>query len=184
MQGQNYSYADYLAWEGFRRVEIIQGVMIELSPVTRMHQKVCGEIFRQIFNCLIGKNAEVYLAPFAVRPFEKVGDTATLVDTVVEPDIVVISNREMLDDNGYCGAPDLIVEVVSQESQRYDCQTKFNLYAEAGVREYWLMDIHLKVAQSFLLDDGYYVAHAFGSAEDSIQSQVIDCSVDLQKVFE
>ena len=156
-----------------------------LAPPSRAHQKACGELFRQIANYLDGKKCEVYPAPFTVRLFEKQDDNTAGIDTVVEPGITVICDSDKLDDKGCKGAPDLIDEVVSPSSQRHDHLTKFNLYQQAGVREYWLVDPLSKTAQAFVLQDGYYVAVAFGTIGDVIKVHVLQgCFVELERVFE
>lgn len=82
--------------------------MLAMPP--RVHQAVVMELFRQLANFLEGKRCEVYLAPFAVRLFEKDNDIPSEVDTMVEPDISVICDPNKLDRYGCKGAPDLIVE--------------------------------------------------------------------------
>ena len=58
----------------------------------------------------------------------------------VEPDIVVICDRDKLDDKGCHGAPDWVIEIVSPSSKTMDNYKKLGAYIEAGVREYWIVD--------------------------------------------
>ena len=58
----------------------------------------------------------------------------------MEPDISVICDRDKLTDRGCTGSPDWIIEIVSPSNSSYDYITKLNLYADAGVREYWIVD--------------------------------------------
>ena len=184
-QEKHYTYADYLSWDEQERIELIQGQPNMMAPPSRAHQKACGELFRQIANYLDGKKCEAYPAPFTVRLFEKQDDNTAGIDTVVEPGITVICDSDKLDDKGCKGAPDLIDEVVSPSSQRHDHLTKFNLYQQACVREYWLVDPLSKTAQAFVLQDGYYVAVAFGTIGDVIKVHVLQgCFVELERVFE
>ena len=84
----------------------------------------------------ISKNngfCKVYPAPFAV--FLNKDDK-----TYVEPDISIICDKSKLDDRGYNGAPDWIIEIVSPASRRMDYYTKLFRYRTAGVREYWIVD--------------------------------------------
>lgn len=183
-QGKYYTYADYLTWDEQEHTELIEGTPVMMSPPSRAHQKASGEIFRQIANYLDGKKCEVYAAPFAVRLFAQQDSDAASIDTVVEPDISVICDRDKLDDQGCKGAPDLIVEIISPSSQRHDRLTKFNLYQRAGVREYWLVDPLAQTVQTFLLQEGHYAATAFGGAGDVVKVQVLEgCFVELAQVF-
>lgn len=75
----------------------------------------------------------MYPAPFAV----KLRDDR---DTIVEPDISVICDPGKLTDRGCTGAPDWIIEIVSPSNSSHDYVRKLNLYLDAGVREYWIVD--------------------------------------------
>ncbi len=61
-------------------------------------------------------------------------------DDTVEPDISVICAPEKLTDRGCTGAPDWIIEIISPSNPEHDYIRKLNLYADAGVREYWIVD--------------------------------------------
>ena len=129
-----YTFADCLTWGENERIEIINGEAVRMAPPTRAHQKISGEIFRQIANYLEGKKCEVYPAPFAVRLFERDGDTLDEVDTMVEPDLSIVCDKSKLDDHGCKEAPDMVVEVLSPSTQRHDRLVKLGLYQRAGVR--------------------------------------------------
>ncbi len=58
----------------------------------------------------------------------------------MEPDVLLICDPDKLDDRGYEGAPDWIIEIVSPASRRMDYYTKLFKYRTAGVREYWIVD--------------------------------------------
>lgn len=184
-QEKRYSLSDVLSWT--EDVELIDGVPFMMAPPVRIHQKIIMNLIKQLQNYLDGKKCEVYVAPFAVRLFEREGDTLDDVDTMVEPDISVICDPEKLDDIGCKGAPDLIIEVLSPSTRRHDRLTKFNLYQRAGVREYWIVDPSSKDVQVFLLEDGRYSAKSFGTADDAddtIQVNVLDgCRLSLSQIF-
>jgi len=181
---KRYTFADVLAWDENDRIEIINGEAFMMAPPSRAHQKISGEIFRQIANYLEGKKCEVYHAPFGVRLFEEDGDYPEDVDTMVEPDISVVCDPDKLDDSGCKGAPDLIMEILSRSTQRHDRLTKFNLYQRAGVREYWIVDPDSKSVQIFALEKGYYIAKDFGGSSDKMEVDVLDdCVIGLSTVF-
>ena len=179
-----YTFADYLTWDEDDHIELIYGYPYMMSPPLRIHQKVSGALFRQLANYLDGKKCEVYSAPFGVRLFEEEGDRPEDVNTVVEPDLVVVCDPGKLDDYGCKGAPDLVIEILSPSTRRHDRLTKYNLYQRAGVREYWIVDPTDKSVQVFTLEDGRYAAKDFGAVGDKVKVNILeDCVIDLSEVF-
>lgn len=181
---ERYTFADVLTLDDQERVELIDGAPVMMAPPSRAHQKISGELGRQLGNYLEGKKYEVYAAPFAVRLFEKAGDQPEDVDTLVEPDLSVVCDPDKLDDMGCKGAPDLIIEILSPSTQRHDRLVKYNLYQRAGVREYWIVDPAAESIQSFMLEDGRYTAADFGLPWDVLKVNVLEgCFIELSKVF-
>lgn len=183
-QEQRYTYADLLEWDDGTRYELIYGIPYMQAAPSRKHQKVIGEIFGQLRDYLKDKRCEAYVSPFAVRLFEEKEDKPYNVDTYVEPDIVVVCDPDKLDEAGCVGAPDLIIEVLSPTTNRLDRITKFNLYQQAGVKEYWLVDTDTKTVQVFTLADGHYQAkELYDSSGEAIVDVLDDCNIDLSQVF-
>ncbi len=182
---ERYTFADVLAWDEDERIEIINGEAFMMATPSRIHQEISGEIFRQLANFLEGKPCKVYPAPFGVRLFEKDGDLPEDVDTVVEPDISVICDRDKLDDHGCKGAPDMVIEILSPSSLRHDRLVKLNLYQRAGVREYWIADPENRSVMVFLPDaSGSLRLHEDYGREDVAKVNVLDgCFIELSKVF-
>ena len=181
---ERYTFADCLTWGEDERIEIINGEVVMMAPPTRAHQKISGEIFRQIANYLEGKKCEVYPAPFAARLFEVDGDTPDDVDTMVEPDISVVCDKSKLDDHGCKGAPDMVVEVLSPSTQRHDRLIKLGLYQRAGVREYWIVDPGNKTVQVLTLTNGLLLPNEVYERDGVAKVNVLDgCFVELSKVF-
>lgn len=180
-----YTFADCLTWGENERIEIIDGETFIMATPSRIHQKISGELFRQLANYLEGKKCEVYPAPFGVRLFEQDGDRPEDVDTVVEPDISVVCDRSKLDKHGCKGAPDLIVEILSPSSLRHDRLVKLNLYQRAGVREYWIADPENRSVMVFLPDsNGSFRLREDYGWEDVAKVNVLDgCFIELNKVF-
>jgi len=134
-----YTYRDYLNWPDDIRTELIDGVIYDMSAPSRVHQKVSGELFRQIANFLEDKACEVYHAPFDVR-LPEADEADDDVSTVVQPDISVICDPDKLDDRGCRGAPDFIAEILSPSTAAHDQITKLSLYEKHAVKEYWIID--------------------------------------------
>jgi len=179
-----YTFADVLTWDENERVELIDGEAVMMAPPSRVHQKISGALFTQLYNFLEGKKCEVYSAPFAVRLFEKDGDSPEDVDMMVEPDISVVCDQSKLDKYGCKGAPDMVAEILSPSTRRYDRLVKLGLYQRAGVREYWIVNPEDKTVQVLLLEDGKLLPHEDYGREDMARVNVLDdCFIDLSKVF-
>ncbi len=185
-QDDHLTYADYLTWDDDQRWELIDGQAYCMTPApNRRHQAWLGELYRQFSNYLLDKPCQVYLAPFDVRfaDSSEAGDDE--IDTVVQPDIVVVCDQSKLDDRGAKGAPDLVVEILSPSTSKRDITIKFELYQRHGVKEYWLLYPNEKLLQLFRMgDDGRYGSpQAFGP-EDCVQVPLLgDLEIDLSKVL-
>jgi len=185
---KRYTYADYLTWFDNVRRELIDGFINLMSPApSRFHQYVSKRIFNRLENYLYKKPCEAYYAPFDVRfPKNKSENNNTNIFDVVQPDICIICDKSKLDDKGCIGAPDMIVEIVSLSNTKHDVKTKFNLYQQNGVREYWIVFPYDKMVQVFLLDEnGKYQHQANYTEEDKVKVNIFeDLYIDLQDVFE
>lgn len=182
-QERRYTYADLLAWDDNTRYELYDGQPVALASPSNAHQMICMEISRQIANYLVGKRCNVFPAPFDVRLFESKDDTPDDVSMVVQPDLSIVCDSSKTDVHGCKGAPDMVIEVTSPSTARYDKLLKFNLYQRAGVREYWVVDPAARVVSVYTLKDGYYRAAAYG-ADSSVRVGVLDdCTIDLSTVF-
>ena len=167
-----YTFADCLTWNEDMHVEIINGELFMMATPSSRHQEISGELFRQLANFLEGKPCKVYPAPFGVRLFEQDGDRPEDVDTVVEPDISVICDRDKVDARGCKGAPDLIVEILSPSTRRHDRLVKLDLYQRAGVREYWIVNPITKIVQTYCFEgEEDSCQHTF---DDPIQTHIFD----------
>jgi len=176
---KRYTYADYCTWDDDERWELIDGVPYAMSAPTWQHQGVSGNLFFQLFLFLRGKSCKVFSAPFDVRL-----NAATLDDTVVQPDIVVICDRAKLGGTGCLGAPDLVIEILSPSSASRDMFLKYRKYLQAEVPEYWVVDEESKSVRVFILKDGKYDAFDY-TGEAKIPVHVLEgCEIDLAQIFE
>ncbi len=165
----DWTYEDYLRLpdDGWR-YEVLKGAL-HLSPAPApRHQAVLynltvlSAIFLQAHP--IGR---VYFAPIDVL---LPGDLAS----PVQPDLVFLRNerRGLVSERAIEGAPDLIVEVLSPSNWLDDRRTKFEIYAEAGVEEYWLLDPRQKTVEVFALKSGVYELLGSFSGEEHVESRV------------
>ena len=134
-----HTYGDYLNWPEDVRYELIDGVAYLMAPApTVRHQEIAGEIFRQIANALEGKPCRVLIAPVDVL-LPKTDEADARVDTVVQPDLLVVCDPSRVGERRVRGAPDFVVEVLSPATASHDMVIKRRLYERHGVREYWLI---------------------------------------------
>ncbi|NDV59137.1 Uma2 family endonuclease [Bacteroides sp. 519] len=153
---KHYTYADYLTWLDNKKRELLNGLVHLISPApTLKHAKISRNILTS-FVYHIKKNkgkCQTFAAPFDVRlPKDK--ETANdKIHTVVQPDICIVCDESKLDERGCLGAPDMIVEILSFSTQKYDLNDKFNIYEAAGVKEYWVISPKEKGVSVFILQE-------------------------------
>jgi Uma2 family endonuclease len=148
-----YSYADYLTWPEDIMQEIIDGTIYLYPAPLRIHAATIGALLFKIGSFIRKRksNCQVYTLPFDVRlPLNGETDDDKIYN-VVQPDISVIYDTTKLDDRGCIGAPDLIVEVTSPNTNIRDMNHKFLLYEKVGVCEYWVVYPKDKGVTVFLL---------------------------------
>ncbi len=150
------TYADYLQWPEDTRYELIDGEAFLMSPAPLVeHQEVAGEVYRQLANQLDGKPCRPFIAPVDVRLPRK-DETDAAIDTVVQPDVLVVCDPSKIDRRGVRGAPDWLLEVLSPSTAAHDQIAKRRTYERAGVREYWLVHPGDRTLTVYLLDNGQY----------------------------
>ena len=174
-----YTYSDYLTWDDDVRRELIDGVVYLMSAPTWRHQEISGNLFYLLKQYLKDSQCKVFFAALDVRLNAGLKD-----DTVVQPDIMMTCDLSILTDRGIKGVPDLLVEVLSPSTSRYDRVTKYNKYLEVGVKEYWIVDPVKKSVAVNILQDGVYITHAY-TESDSFSVHILkDCVIDLAEVFD
>jgi Uma2 family endonuclease len=146
------SYEEFLAWSlDDTHAEWVDGEVIVFMPPKDRHQDIV-----QFLVALLSSYVSFYgLGKVRSAPFEM-----RLERSAREPDILFVSqaNLHRLTAERLQGAADLVVEVVSEESQHRDRVQKFEEYQSAGVREYWLIDSRPEVEPEFyvLNDSGKF----------------------------
>lgn len=145
-----YSYADYLVWKIKERVELLKGKILEMSAPSPIHQEISGNLQGALFVFLKNSKCKLYTAPFDVR-FSQKGESQ--VYTVVQPDLCVVCDFEKIDSKGCVGAPDLVVEILSPGNSKKEMKSKFALYQEEGVREYWVVDPERELVFVYVADN-------------------------------
>jgi Uma2 family endonuclease len=95
--------------------------------------------------------------------------------TIVEPDIVFVLQARLaiVQEEKIVGAPDLAVEVLSASTAHIDRGKKFQIYAQAGVREYWIVDPDACTIELFVQRNGFYELLGKHSAGETVRSEIL-----------
>jgi Uma2 family endonuclease len=176
---EHYTYSDYIEWDDGNRYELIDGTAYMMSAPAWEHQSISGALHNQFYEFFKGKPCRVFHAPFDVRLNATQED-----DIVVQPDIVIICDRSKLTGTGCAGAPDMVVEILSPTTARFDRLVKFKKYLEAGVREYWIVDPETHSVQDCVLENGRYVVTMYADTDEVPVNIFKPCKINLQDVFE
>jgi Uma2 family endonuclease len=182
---ERHTYGDYLAWSRDYGDELINGTAYVREPPspTILHQEIVGELHRQIANALRGKPSRVYMAPCDVR-LPKSDEDDGLVDTVVQPDLLIVSDLKKVDTRGVRGAPDWVAEILSPSTASYDQKVKVPVYEAAGVRELWLIHPVERALTTYQLERGAYRVTSFPSVSGQTPiSSIPGLAIDWDEVF-
>lgn len=180
-----YTYADYLKWKFEERVELLKGRIFKMSPAPNLkHQQISMNLSTSIFNFLEDRKCQVFSAPFDVRLPVQNKKKDEEITTVVQPDICVVCDETKLDERGCIGAPDLIIEILSPGNTEKETRRKFELYEEAGVKEYWIVYPAEENVIVFILDNGKFGGGKIYATSDHLASHSVPgLTVHLKEIF-
>ena len=175
-QGE-YTLEDYLAIPDERRVELIDGVIYDMSSPLGHHQIIAGQIYFHLVSYISGKGGPCI--PF-IAPIDVQLDCDD--KTIVQPDVLILCDRSKYTPQRIVGAPDFVVEVLSKSTREKDMFLKLNKYRSAGVREYWMVDPDKKtvIAYHFENDDDL----SFYTFRDKVPVGIYggDCVIDFAPI--
>jgi Uma2 family endonuclease len=163
---------------------LINGVAYDISPASsRRLQEIVLELASQFHNYLKDKPCRVYIAPFDVR-LPEFDEADEEIETVVQPDIIVVCDINKLDDRGCRGAPDIIIEVISPQTAKKDLITKRYLYERHKIKQYWIFDPEPEEVVIFKLKNNKYGEPEEYKKEDKIKVDIFkDLEIDLSIIF-
>lgn len=176
----HWTYEDYarLPDNGFR-YEVIRGEL-HLSPAPSIsHQRTVTSLIHYLTNHLKQNPVgECFTSPIDVN----LPDLAS----PVQPDVLFINNNnaDIIKENTIEGVPDLVIEISSPSTARYDRQTKFKTYAQAGVSEYWLVDSSNFTIEVYVLRGQAYALLGKFGREDQAHSEILSgFTVPVKEIF-
>jgi Uma2 family endonuclease len=182
---KTYSYADYFQWSFEDRLELIKGKIFKMSPgPASRHQKISVTIAGELYVYLKNKNCSLYSAPFDVRLPRKNETEDKKISTVVQPDLCVICDQSKIDVRGCVGAPDIVVEILSPGNNTKELQNKYEVYEEAGVKEYWIVSPQDNTFLKYTLTDSQFQASRLMTVGDVVTTSILPAfELDLETVF-
>ena len=177
-QGE-YTIEDYYNLPDEHRVELIDGVIYDMTAPTYVHQGFGGEIYA-FFRDYIRKNKGKCMAFISPADIQLDRDNKTMV----QPDVFVICDRDKLKKRVLFGAPDLVVEILSPSTRKKDIVIKTRKYRLAGVREYWIVDpMHKQICVHEFAKNDITALYSF---DDCVPVGIWDgkCVVDFKEIYE
>ncbi|MCD7820384.1 MAG: Uma2 family endonuclease [Lachnospiraceae bacterium] len=175
----NYTLDDYFALPKDSRAELIDGVFFDMAAPTHVHQAIGYKICRY-FDEYIQENH------CSCRPFVAPLDVQLDCDekTMVQPDVLIVCDLDKLRYGRVYGSPDLVVEILSRSTLIKDSHLKRIKYAQAGVREYWLVYPEQKTVVAYDLEKGDHL-RIYGFT-DCVPVQIFNgaCRVDFAEIYE
>ena len=165
-----YRAQDYWELPEGAPVELIRRELV-MSPASRSSHQTIVVLLAELFSAISrGSGGTTLIAP---------ADVVLSDSTIVQPDLLYVAKeRRSIVGNRVNGPPDLIVEVISERSERRDRIEKFATYAEYGVPEYWIVDQSAQWIEFLILKDGAYVVTQ--PAEGRYQSpRLPEVAIDL-----
>ena len=134
-QPESLTLEQYEALPEDLRVEVFDGVVYDMASPSQEHQTISMELSTVLNTYIRGKkgSCRVFHAPFDVKLSEQ-------PLTIVQPDLMIVCDKDKLDGKRCNGAPDFIIEIVSPNNSSDDYIKKLYYYKKYGVREYWIVD--------------------------------------------
>ncbi len=174
-----YTIEDYYRFPQERRVELIDGVIYDMASPTHIHQLIGGQIFKAFSNYTDRKKGDCIVA-YAPLDVQLDRDDKTMV----QPDVMIVCDRDKFRKGLVYGAPDLLVEILSRSTKKKDMTIKLAKYAEAGVREYWIVDPERKKVIVYDFEDDMNVSIYGFESEVPVGIFQGECKVDFREIYD
>jgi len=175
---KHWTFADLAQFDESERYEIHDGQLISMAPAPDFHHQ---EISANLHLLLSGFIRPRQLGKLVYAP----ADVVLSEDNVVQPDLLFVAkeNIEIIQKQVH-GTPDLVVEILSPSTFRYDRQKKLELYARFGVKEYWIVDPANRSLEILVLEGQRFAVHSIAAETGVAESKVLEgLTIDVAQVF-
>ena len=178
VEGQ-FTVEDYLELPEEERVELIDGVLYDMAAPTDKHQ-IIGDEIQTRFRDYIRKNKGKCITITSPLDVQLDCDNKTMV----QPDVVIVCDRNKFKKGRVFGAPDLVVEVLSESTKRKDVFIKGNKYSNAGVKEYWIVDPLKKRVHVYKFEEDLFPIMYTFEHKVPVGIWNNECEVDFAEIYE
>jgi Uma2 family endonuclease len=162
-QRRPVTWEEFVALPDDDRRELVDGVLTETEMPTKQHEAVVAALIAHLYFWGLRNGAVVVGSGYKVRVNQRRG---------VMPDVQLYRKGNHPKRDAVAqdeGRPDLVVEVISPSTKRFDRLTKLEWYASIGVPEYWIVDLDAQLVERLVLRDGHYSVEGSAGAEDSFR---------------
>ena len=172
------TYADYMKTPDDEHCELLNGELVMFTTPPLYHQEVLGS--------LLAKLAAFEMECHPGQFYPVLTDVVLSDRDVVKPDILFVSNERshILTRANVRGAPDLVVEILSPATAERDRTLKLDLYAQHGVKEYWIVDPDAGTVMVLLRGEvGFEVTGIYEEGQTLRSPTLAGFSVALEEIF-
>ena len=160
------------------RYQLIEGELVRMAGANNPHQVLIGELYIEVRT----QTRALGLGETRIAPFDVYVDE----HNTFQPDLLFVSGdrRHVIANRGVTGAPDLVVEVLSESTRQRDFDVKLPVYGRNGVREAWMADPDAETVSKYVGDgQSMALARVYGS-DDILTSEVMPgVAIDLGPIF-
>lgn len=162
-----------------RRIELFDGEIVTSGIPDIKHQRIATRLGCSLYDYVRRNNLGYFLS----NPVDVVLSNTT----VLEPDVSFLSNERKFIDKGthYEGAPDLVIEILSESTEKHDRTFKFQAYAQGGAKEYWIISPlknEIEVYQNS--ETGFQLVKVFTLHERVSSPLFPELEMEVSRVFE
>ncbi|AHF91663.1 hypothetical protein OPIT5_17015 [Opitutaceae bacterium TAV5] len=163
---------------GSPNYQLIEGDFVMAPSPSSFHQDIAGNLYLLLRNYLHSNpDGKAFMAPIDVYLSDL---------NVYQPDVLFIrkENRSIIKKHGIEGAPDLVIEVLSKTSAKYDLGPKRAIYTRTGVEELWIVDPDRRILALYRLATDSETPAATYKAADTFSSTLLPgLTISLKEVF-
>lgn len=168
-----YQSTEYLDHDS---IQLIEGEVIVPMPPIPKHQAIVGEIFFIFMTFAKASLSKAFISPI---------DVYLDAHNIYQPDVLYLKENSScrVDEKRLVGAPELVVEVLSPSTAKFDRQEKYFAYEKHGVQEYWIVDPIHELIEVWVLTEAIFVRQGAYDTDDTFSSPILESMINVQDIF-